>query len=240
MIFSNKYYYKKEYERAKNEIDILKKKNGNNKAYDNALKMFEGVIKKTDDDTSNLTSFDILKKLLDEEVLTPLEDSDFNIDRGNIFGDEHIYATSRTPRVFKAVSKDGNIRYADHQYIRRVNNLGCSRYTIYCDYISDYIPKITMPYTPVERPYTVLQEEFYLGEDGTVNASLKKSGYSLWPFNSAYVTRIITPEGKEIKVNKLYVFKDGDIVETECSKSFRAKIRRAVKKASYKVEEDEQ
>ena len=171
---------------AKNEVELACKKENPDwdgesfdygcSCYKSALKAYESLV---NDDHSGMSwsiTRGILMRLMNDQVLTPIEDTEdvwFHV-----FGTE--YQCKRMSSLFKTIHDDGTITYSDNNRAYGLEDgssaaFGSGRVR---DAVNSLFP-IEMPYYPATNKYKVL---FHSNDD-------------------KYPYAIITPAGDKVKVH---------------------------------------
>lgn len=169
---------------AKKEVELACKKENPDwdgesfdygcRCYMSALKAYESLL---DDNHSGMSwsiTRNILMRLMNDQVLTPIEDTeDIWV---HIFGTE--YQCKRMSSLFKHINDDGSVTYSDDRAYAFVDGVklpfGSGRVT---EAVNSLFP-IEMPYYPATNKYKVL---FHSDDDD-------------------YPYAIITPDGDKVKV----------------------------------------
>lgn len=171
--------------------------------YKSALKAFKSIC---DDDHSGISysiTASILKRMLDNLPLEPIQDTDFTDDDMSWTmddGTKHIMC-DKMFSLWKEIHPDGTVTYSDADRVVGVNV--DNNYTFTSKYTSDIINElypITMPYYPDGRQYKVYTKEFLV---------YPKNG----DFDTLALLYIKTPDGEKIPVNKFYHEKNREMVE---------------------------
>lgn len=193
------------YEWAKNEVEIAcKKENPDRKqgefdygcacygcaCYESALKAYKSLMEDEHSGMSFGFTRNILKRLLDEMPLTPIEDTPDIWNKVADIKNKTEYQCKRKHSLFKTVNNEtGEITYNDVDRIICVDEHGSS-YTN--GFISRQIGKLyplTMPYYPTGRYYVYVTDFDMTAEVGC--------------FDTIYIKKVKLPSG-EIKELNLY------------------------------------
>ena len=169
--------------------------------YQSALKAYKSICEDGHSGFSYSVTKNILKRLLDELPLTPIEDTPDNWnDVGISKNGDKKYQCNRMPSLFKNIDKDGNVTYSDvnRSYCQELTNPK-DTYSGFNSKIVDKIFPITMPYYPKNsNRYKVITDTFlakgFEGDDTD--------------FNTRAVLYVITPENEKVEVNEYYGEKD--------------------------------
>ena len=207
---------------AKKEVELLSEKNGDDyvvKCAESAIRAFETLLEDGHSGLSINVTKNILNRLIDGKVLTPIEDTpDVWNDPYNYGKDYDTYQCKRMTSLFKRVYNDGTIEYIDVDRCMGIpiENPKCS-YTSgrIRDIVDEYFP-ITMPYYPKDKKYKIYTDDFLYNKD---------SG----DFDCEAFYYMITPNGEKIELNRFYYYPDNDTIieltkeEYEKMKSERVK-----------------
>lgn len=205
---------------AKKEIELACKKENPNwtpnsgdwdygcACYESALKAFKALCEDGHSGMSIRFTKSILDRLIDGKPLTPITEEDFIIDR-NLMTDESLKERGlksqvqcpRMPSLFRDEYLNGNVSYND------VNRVVCEdketnitfNYGPVSKLVNELYP-IKMPYTPSNKPFKVVMEQFLYDKEDKQND---------WDTEAIYY--IIEPDGETIhKINKYYKFEGDD------------------------------
>lgn len=200
---------------ARKEIEIAKKREREASGvesgwdygcacYDSALKAFESLCEDGHSGLSIGFTKQILNRLIDGKVLTPIEDTP---DIWNaISWSERVYQCKRMSSLFKHTEKDGSVSYRDINYAVYVDTK--SNTIWHSKLVSDYVYSkypITMPYMPNDRPYQVYCEDLYYKHPGAVGKFDHKVA----------LLYMIKPDGEREKINKYFMEQYGEMVEID-------------------------
>ena len=179
--------------------------------YQNALECYEAIqpiIKKAGHSGFSYGLFvNVLTRLLDGKVLTPITEKDFEetfskesglADR---IGEDGTITRQcvRYSSLFRDIHPDGTITYSDVNRIIGIDQYGCGFHSGHMERLcKEFIPEIKLPYMPTDRPIKIYEWQFCY-EKGT--------GYFIQrgTYNACYIDRIVFPDGKVIQVNRLYL-----------------------------------
>lgn len=190
--------------------------------YESALKAYESLASDGHSGLSWSLTKNILIRLMDGKPLTPIEDipenwSDLPLEYDGL----KSYQNTRMPSLLKYVDKYGKVTYkdVDRVQIRDIstdiyfyNGLGTS--------IVDTMFPITMPYCPADKPYVLDRVDFL--------TDIKNSDYDTIAF-----TKLHTPDGDVIDVNKYYAEKEHGFVPINWEE-FKERLGRRIKEDSDK------
>jgi hypothetical protein len=164
--------------------------------YKSALKAYKSICEDEHSFMSYIFTKNILIRLLNELPLTPIEDTkdvwnEVCIDKHD---GETSYQCVRKSSLFKCVHDNGKIEYHDNDRAYCIDmNTGNTYHDFPCHIVDELFP-IKFPYYPSERQYKVYTKDFlakgYYGDNGD--------------YNTLLVSYIITPDGKNIPVNRYY------------------------------------
>lgn len=198
---------------ARKEIEIAKKRereasgveNGWDygcACYDSALKAYESLCEDGHSGMSIGFTKQILNRLIDGKVLTPIEDTP---DMWNHVG-THECQCKRMPSLFKKVDESGNVSYSDNNYAIGVDvrNEGLAYHSkLISNYVYSKYP-ITMPYYPNSKPYKVYCEDFVYKKPDAVGE-----------YDHRAFLYMIKPDGEREEVNKYFMEQDRKTIEID-------------------------
>ena len=219
---------------AKKEIELACKKENPNwdgksfdygcSCYQSALKAFESLL---DDDHSGFSwsiTKEILIRLMEHLPLQPIKDEDFKVTEDTIH--EHpaylkergLKSSIQCPRMsslFRYEKLDGTVSYSD---VDRAYGIDIDTNHSYGGgginkYVDELFP-ITMPYYPSKNKFKVYTQDFLVNP---------KEGD--WD-HKAYLY-MITPEGKEIRIDKYFKYVDDkqiEITKEEFEENYKKRI----------------
>ena len=200
-----------------------------------ALRAFESLLNDGHTGFSISMTRDILIRLIDGKCLTPIVDTDnvWDTVRCHIIeSPKGEYTSSQCLRMyslFKNVYVDGTIEYHDNNRVVVVvlDENGNEHFWVSghaSEIVHEMFP-ITMPYMPAEKPYKIYANEFLFD----------KRNHPTWDFDTIGYTYVVTPEGKEIEVNRYFkeTKKDGvvEISREEYEKRYKTYTNRLAKEA---------
>lgn len=182
---------------VKNEIELALLKDDNllKKCYKTILKIFK--LLNADKFSWEETVFirRVIDALFNRYPLTPIEDNDdewtecFDIDENPAV---KVFQHKRRGSLWKDVFPNGTIKYKDNE---RARGIDIHSNIPYCSWVTSEIVNelypITFPYIPPQKPYQVFTEDFFFDK-------------SKGDYDTKYIHYIITPEGKEIEVNRVF------------------------------------
>ena len=178
--------------------------------YQSALKAYKSLMEDEHSGYSFSMTSIILKRLLDELPITPIEDVPENWCKVN-YGSKDgcaIYQCNRMSSLFKNIEKDGRIWYNDNNRVICVDveNTNNRFHSGQASKIIDEMFPITMPYYPSKVPaYIVHTVE--ISEDGTI--------YGMG------VLEVDCPDGRKIVIGRFFDYtgdKDVEITSEEFRK----------------------
>lgn len=200
--------------------------------YESALKAFKSLCEDGHSGLSISLTKHILMRLIDHKPLTPLQGTDEEWEEriwreGN--GERH-YQNKRYSALFKVIDKDGNVTYDDVDRIICKNEFNSSipfHNGLAIGTAAEFMPKITFPYVPLDKPWVVTVEDNKLGNgNGDFDALMIKDLYSPDAKNAGDITKhigrcyIAEDEWKEIPT-KLYLKKLHDHQRTSSTRPGR-------------------
>ena len=171
--------------------------------YESALKAFKSLCADGHSGFSIGLTKQILNRLIDGKVLTPIEDTpdiwDEPAYKDKDGGD--VYQCKRMSSLFKTIYPDGTVKYCDLNRIVGVDiNDGISFYNKLISNIIDEMYPITMPYIPEDRPFRVYIDDFLFD-----------------PKNGDYDTRailnVVKPDGEKVAINRYFKESEDSFVE---------------------------
>lgn len=173
--------------------------------YESALKAFKSLCEDGHSGFSIGLTKQILNRLIDGKVLTPIEDTP-DIWKELIYKDENggsVYQCKRMSSLFKTINPDGTVKYRDNdRVVGIVINNGISFHDGFVsNFINEMYP-ITMPYIPEDQPFRVYIDDFLVD-----------------PNNGDYDTRailsVVKPDGKKININRYFKESEDSLVEID-------------------------
>lgn len=174
---------------AKNEVELACKKENPDwdgesfdygcSCYKSALKAYESLLNDNHSGMSWSITRNILMRLMNDQVLTPIEDTE------DVWGDScsvldsTMYQCKRLPSLFKEILDDGTVTYSDNNRAYGLEDGSSSAFSgrRVSEAVDSLFP-IEMPYYPATNRYKVL---FHSDDDN-------------------YPYAIITPDGDKVKV----------------------------------------
>lgn len=193
---------------AKREVELAcKRENPNRKdgefdygcaCYESALKAFDSLLEDGHSGFSIGLTKQILNRLIDGKVLTPIEDTDdiwnyaFERDDGT-----KVYQCKRMSSFFKDVHPDGFVTFSDNNrfYCVNIDNPDVAyHFGLVRNVMNEAFP-ITMPYMPPEKEIGVVCEEFLTD---------RKYG----DFDTVGILCFLNQEGKRVGIQRY--FKEGE------------------------------
>lgn len=151
---------------------------------------------------------DILIKLLDCKILTPIEDNeeDWMSYLKSSLLDYELFCSNRYSSLYKRVYKDGSIKYFDIDRVKCVDLIDLDyKYSIdiVIDMIDELYP-ITMPYIPPDKPFEIYCQTWLYNKpcDGEIIVSGCYDTIGIY-----YGT---TPEGEHIGIFRYFKFNYAD------------------------------
>lgn len=194
---------------AKKEVEMLIEKNGDegwseyiNNCAESAVKAFESLLEDGHSGFSINVTKDILNRLIDGKVLTPIEDTPDIWNEPNDYGKGYkSYQCKRMTSLFKRVYNDGTIKYTDvDRYVGIPIENPKSSYTSsrIRDIVDELFP-ITMPYYPKNKKYKIYTDDFLYNENNG-------------DFDCEAFYYMITPNDERIDLNRFYYYPDNDTI----------------------------
>lgn len=170
--------------------------------YMSALKAFHSLCEDDHSGCSIQITQDILNRLIDGKVLTPIEDQPdiwhhaFDRENGN-----QVYQCSRMSGLFKEIDPSGSVEYND---VSRVTCLDIKSHSAYhfgvVDRVIDEIFPIKMPYHPYNKQFRVACEDFLTD---------KRNG----DFDTVGIFYVVTPLDKKIRIHRYFAEVNGKFKE---------------------------
>ena len=167
--------------------------------YESALKAYKCLCEDGHSGMSFSVTRGILKRLMDGNPLTPIEDTSdaWNLTHYGKDGTEH-YQCKRKSSLFKDVFPDGTVTYSDvdRTVMHNVEN-DSTWHNGFMDRLVNELFPITMPYCGESKPYGVYVDEFLTDP--------KHGDYDTWG-----VLYIVKPDGAKIEVNRYFSLDDDE------------------------------
>lgn len=163
------------------------------RCYLSALKAFKSLAKDDHSGMSIRVTQQILNSLIKCNPLTPIEGTDDDWNPVYEWCGERVSQCRRMSSLFKYISEDGTVRYSDNNRVV-CESLEDSNNTYFSKWISDMVDEmypITMPYTPMSKPYRVVCHDIL---------SDSKNG----DFDTVFIYQLTTPEGEHIEINRYF------------------------------------
>lgn len=162
--------------------------------YESAYKAFQSLLEDGHSGYSIRFTKAILDRLLDGEVLSPIEETEFD-DEGFQTTDHMSYHCIRMSSLYKRVYDDGTIKYSDNNRVECIEILAdgyasSSQFKLVTNIVDEMFP-IKFPYMPEDKPYKVIVTTFLYDP---------KNG----DFDTVGVNSIITPDGDHIDVCRYF------------------------------------
>ena len=189
------------YEWAKREVELAKERERKASGvkegwdygcacYDSALKAFKSLCDDNHSGMSIMFTKSILNRLIDGNVLTPIEDT---TDIWNQIGDD-LYQCNRMSSLFKRIMPNGSIKYSDNNRVICVDVTSNTRWHDgkASDIVYEKYP-IMMPYIPEDKPYKVYTEDFYYLHPDAVGEYDHKAYFYM-----------IKPDGTEERIDRYF------------------------------------
>lgn len=190
---------------VKKEVELLTKSSEDgyvSKCAESAMKVFESLLEDGHSGFSISVTKNILNRLIDGKVLTPIEDTPDIWNAPYDYGKGYkTYQCKRMTSLFKHVYDDGTINYTD---VDRCVGIPIenpkSSYTSgrLRKIVDEYFP-IRMPYYPKDNQYKIYTDDFLYNKDGG-------------DFDCEAFYYMITPEGERIELNRFYYYPDNDTI----------------------------
>ena len=203
---------------AKEEIEIAKKREREASGvesgwdygcacYDSALKAYESLCEDGHSGMSIGFTKQILNRLIDGKVLTPIEDTP---DIWNQIS-KNEYQCKRMHSLFKEVDESGNVSYSDNNYAVYVDTKSNTMWHsgLVDKYVYSKYP-ITMPYYPNSNPYKVYCENF-----------LYKKPDAVGEYDHKALLYMIKPDGEREEINAYYMERNGKMSEIDPQTYYR-------------------
>ena len=190
--------------------------------YQSALKAYKSVLSDDHSGFSYGITKSILKRLLDEKPLTPIEDTEdvWGMSYKDEDGSE-TFQCKRMSSLFKNIDKDGNVSYSSNHrvYCQELDNHDDTFSNGFAERFVDKLFPITMPYYPESKPYKVVVKSFLAKGFENDHSNYNTIAF-LW---------IETPTGKKIDLNYYYADKGNTMVEITHSE-YDERLKNEIKK----------
>lgn len=149
--------------------------------YGSALKAYESLMNDEHSGFSFHITASILKRLIDNKPLTPIEDTEDVWNFGWEGADGKVYQCKRCSALFKHANNDGSVLYTynDQCYCVDVNDPHNTWHSGFVEKIIRDIYPITMPFYPPADPIKVYCEEFLVDESAGDYDTLGVLAYQL-------------------------------------------------------------
>lgn len=176
--------------------------------YQSALKAYKSLMEDGHSGFSFSVTKSILKRLLDELPLTPIEDTEENWSDITLPDEDGTvtYQCVRMSSLFKDVKKDGSVSYHDNNryYCQEIDDPKDTYTNGIAGKIVDELFPITMPYFPktFER-YKVIVRTFSAKGYEKDNEDYNTRGYLF----------VEAPDGKHFDIGRFYADVNGKMVE---------------------------
>lgn len=169
--------------------------------YQSALKAFKSLCEDGHSRFSYSVTRNILKRLLDELPLTPIEDTEENWGMSYKDKDGEHFQCNRMFSLFKDVNKDGTVSYHDSErcYCQEVDDPNDTYINGMAREIVDELFPITMPYYPKAGGYKVVVKTF----------SAEGYFHDNEDYNTRCYLNVITPDNKVVSVGRCFADAEG-------------------------------
>lgn len=172
--------------------------------YESALKAFKSLLEDEHSGFSISITKAILNRLIDGKPLTPIDDTPEVWNKITYRGrnGSKEYQCNRMSSLFKSVYPDGTVKYSDNGRVicENFDRPGVGFTTRLARDIIDEMFPITMPYSPIDKKYKVIMEDFLVDAN---NGDYDTQG----------VLYAIDPDGNEIEINRYFAETDKGFVE---------------------------
>lgn len=226
---------------AKREVDIAiskeapDRKNGEfdygAACYESALEILQTIANQGHSGMSIGFTMSILNKLVKYKPLTPIDDID------SVWNYSHrikeikadCYQCNRLFSLFKYVYDDGRVEYHDNDRLICIDIDSGNSYSngFVKSRIRKEIPKIEFPYQPESKPYRIYCSDCLVDP---------KNG----DFDTIYIGWYVTPDGKEIKIDEWYTWKENEFIKTDPETVYELKNNnRECNQTKYKYDKNE-
>ena len=190
--------------------------------YQSALKAYKSICEDGHSGFSYGITKSILKRLLDELPLRPIEDTEdvWEMSYKDEDGSES-FQCKRMSSLFKDVDKDGNVSYhsVSRAYCQELDNPDDTFSNGFADKFVDKLFPITMPYYPEAGRYKVVVKSFLAKGFENDHTDYNTRAF-LW---------VETPTGKKIDLNYYYGDKGDTMVEITHSE-YDERLKNEIKK----------
>lgn len=172
--------------------------------YKSALKAFNSLLEDEHSGLSIRFTKNILDRLIDGKLLTPVEDKEDEWEERytNEDKDYTSYRCKRMSALFKDVFPDGKITYTDVNRVRCVciDNPDIQWSNAFITEIIDEMFPISFPYYPSDNSFVVYEEEFLTD---------RKNG----DYDTFGLLYVITPTGDKVDINRYFKETDNGFVD---------------------------
>ena len=179
---------------AKEEVKLACKKEASEygcDCYASALKAFESLCNDGHSGMSYCRTRNILKRLLDEKPLTPIEDTPDIWMQLNDEGDS--FQCKRLSSLFKDIGSDGTVTYND---ISRIDCFYADIYkkgVFYNRFLAERAEKIIgpieFPYYPSTIPYKIYVRDYLINPQNG-------------DFDTYWISHLVYPDGKKVTIDE--------------------------------------
>lgn len=145
--------------------------------YQSALEAYKVLISQDHSGFSWSITRNILMRLMNNQVLTPIEDTKDIWNKIHSYTDE-MYQCTRMPSLFKTIHNDGSVTYSDNgREFGMVDGSDISFISGRCTQCVDTLFPIVMPYMPETNKFKVL---FHNDDDDYPYAIVKPDGEKVY------------------------------------------------------------
>ena len=173
--------------------------------YESALKAFNSLMEDGHSGTSIGSTKNILMRLIEGKVLTPIEDTEdiWRFSHKNNDG-TYVYQCTRMSSLFKDIHPDGSVIYhdIDRCYCVSTDNPDIPYHNGFISNIFDEMYPITMPYISPTRAAKIVREEFLFNP---------KNG----DWDTMAILYLINFDGEKVEVNRYFKETGDSFVEID-------------------------
>ena len=171
--------------------------------YQSALKAYKSLCEDGHSGFSYSVTKNILKRLLDELPLTPIEDTEENWNEITFTNEDGsvTYQCRRKSSLFKDVKKDGAVSYHDNNrvYCQEIDDPTDTYVNGTAEKIVDELFPIKMPYYPKAGRYKVVVKTF----------SAEGYFHDNEDYNTRCYLNVVTPDNKVVSIGRCFADTEG-------------------------------
>lgn len=189
-------------------------------AYNKALELYKHIMQLWHNECSFHAVTYILKKLMNGIPLSPIKGEEGEWNCFPMWKKEiQVYQNIRLYSLFKEVSNNGEIKYTDTSRVVGID-IETSEKTLFNGLLNviDEIFPITMPYEPKEEKFKCFVKKYK-----------EPNGHDI----GYQYLNVITPEGKNIKINKYFDIKVDSELKEVSETEFKKKYGKSTKRRKF-------